>query len=189
MAWTGKKTRKKIWIIVIITLIILLAGIFLPLSFNRCVLNNWKRCHANLKVNGVLCMLYAEENNGVFPDNADYIKQNSGYMQCLREPEKSGDSYLLIPGLTTKNSPEMPLMIEKITNHREQKILPVVFIGGNAMGLKKEFRRYSELLPEFSGITPEEKEYLCQIFLEWDKGNFSFRPESPFRKDSSRKNY
>ena len=184
MAGTGKKSWKKIWIIVIITLIILLAALCGAdaLVRNHIGKHSLIRCIANLKLNAHICLLYGEENEGILPDSSDYIKQNSGYMQCLKDPEEMADSYFLIPGLTTGNSPEMPLMIEKIGNHKEQKILPVVFVGGNAVGVKKELRRYSELLPEFSGITPEEKEYLRQIFLEWDKGNFSFRPESPFRK-------
>ena len=184
MTGTGKKSWKKIWIIVIITLIILLAALCGADAFFRDHIgkHSLTRCIANLKLNAHICLLYGEENEGILPDSSDYIKQNSGYMQCLKDPEEMADSYFLIPGLTTGNSPEMPLMIEKIGNHKEQKILPVVFVGGNAVGVKKELRRYSELLPEFSGITPEEKEYLRQIFLEWDKGNFSFRPESPFRK-------
>ena len=184
MTGTGKKSWKKIWIIVIITLIILLAALCGADAFvrNHIGKHSLTRCIANLKLNAHICLLYGEENEGILPDSSDYIKQNSGYMQCLKDPEEMADSYFLIPGLTTGNSPEMPLMIEKIGNHKEQKILPVVFVGGNAVGVKKELRRYSELLPEFSGITLEEKEYLRQIFLEWDKGNFSFRPESPFRK-------
>ena len=185
-----KKTRKKIWIIVMIAVILLAVFCGADAFFrNHIATHSLSRCISNLRVNASLCLLYGEENGGILPDSADYIKQNSGYMQCLKDTDETADSYFLIPGLTVQNSPEMPLMIEKIGNHKEQKRLPVAFVGGNAVGVKKEFRSYSDLLPEFSGITPEEKEYLHQIFSEWDKGNFLFRPESPFRTDPSKKNH
>ena len=185
----GKKSRKIIWGMVIITVILLtLCG--LDIFFRNHISNHsLNRCISNLRVNVYLCLLYGEENGGILPDRADYIKQNSGYMWCLKDTDETVDSYFLIPGLTVENSSEMPLMVEKIGNHKEQKSLPVAFVGGNAMSLKKEFRNYSELLPEFSGITSEEMKYLHQIFSEWDKGNFTFFPESPFRKDSSQKNH
>lgn len=138
------------------------------------------RCIANLKLNGILCYMYAEENNGKFPDTPDYIRQNSGYMKCLKDPDQEGDSYFLIPGLTKNNSAEMPLMIEKPIDHKDKSTIIILHVGGHVTVMKKTVRSYTELLPVFPGLTPPEKEYLQQIFREWDGGNFSFFPESPF---------
>ena len=184
MAVSGKKSRKKCWIIItLIAVILLLLGICLIYAISH-VENSYRhhvylRCAANLKVNGSLCLMYAENNHGNFPDCPDFIKKNSGYMQCLSEPDKSRDSYLLIPGLTTKNSGGMPLMIERIRNHRNQKVVPAVLVSGNAVLLKKEFQNYTSLLSEFYGITLEEREYLHTVLAEWDKGNFSFSGKHP----------
>lgn len=132
-------------------------------------------CESNLKHIGMVAKMFAGYNNDRMPKTfedlriGDYLTDKKIYICPSTSDDSNSESYLLIPGLLESNSPDMPLIIEKIGNH--DNLIQWCSISGDTRKIYGDFKSYSDLLPEFKDITENERDYLKKLFSEWDIQN------------------
>ena len=130
-------------------------------------------CESNLKHIGMVAKMFAGDNNDRMPKTfedlriGDYLTDKKIYICPSTSDGLNSESYLLVPGLSESNSPDMPLVIEKIGNH--YNLIQWCAISGDTSKIFGDIKTYSDLLPEFKYITKSERAYLKDVFAEWDR--------------------
>ena len=136
-------------------------------------------CTSNLKQIVMGLRLYAESNNGKFPegDTETIVKtmKDSGILRstqiwrCPGRPKSEKvppSSYTVISGLNTSLSAGMPLVLDKPGNHSGS--INAGFVDGSTKTFKTDSKNYTGLLPLFTGISASEKALLKAAFEKLD---------------------